>query len=308
MSKVLLTGCSGFIGSHLSRFLIEKGFEVVGVDNFITGSESNTIDLKSSFTLINHDISEPLDIKESFDYVLHFASPASPIDYGEFPLQTLKAGSFGTYNALEITRKNNAVFFLASTSEVYGDPETNPQTELYWGNVNPIGPRSCYDEAKRYAESLTVNYHKTYGMDVKIARIFNTFGPSMRKKDGRVIPNFITQALRGEPLSVYGDGSQTRSFCYISDMIKGLYALMTSSENNPVNLGNPDERSILELSETILKISESESKLEFKDLPKDDPKTRRPDISKAKKVLNWTPEVSTEEGIKKTVEWFKEVL
>ena len=304
MKKALLTGCSGFIGSHLSEFLIGKGFEVVGVDNFVTGRKENTGGLKENFRLLERDVSEPLNLEESFDWVLHFASPASPADYAEFPVQTLKAGSFGTWNALEAARKNKAKFFLASTSEVYGDPEVSPQTEVYWGNVNPVGPRSCYDEAKRYSESLTVNYGRAYGMGVRIARIFNTFGPKMRAGDGRVIPNFINQALKNRPLTVYGDGSQTRSFCYISDLIKGVWALMNSEESGPVNLGNPDEKTVLELADLVLELTKSRSRKEFRPLPEDDPKKRCPDISKAGKVLNWKPEVSTEEGLRKTVEWF----
>src|SRR3989338_2279746 len=261
MKTVLVTGGAGFIGSHLCRFLLGKGCKVIAVDNFVTGSASSINDLKGngSFSILNHDISLPLKIADDVDFVLHFASPASPVDYSELPIQTLKVGALGTHNALGIARAKKAVFLLASTSEVYGDPLVHPQPESYWGNVNPIGPRGVYDEAKRFAEALTIAYRKVNKMDTKIARIFNTFGPNMRKRDGRVVPNFITQALDGKPLTVYGDGKQTRSFCYISDLIDGIYRLMLSGVNEPVNIGNPEEHTILELADMIIKIAGSSS-------------------------------------------------
>lgn len=306
MKTVLITGGAGFIGSHLCRFLLAKGYKVICVDNFLTGSAANIEDFKgnSSFTLINHDISVPLDAEGKVDFVLHFASPASPADYSQLPIQTLKVGALGTHNALGISRAKKAVFLLASTSEVYGDPQVHPQPESYWGNVNSVGPRGVYDEAKRFAEALTMAYFHTHKMDTKIARIFNTYGPGMRKRDGRAVPNFIMQSTNGKPLTVYGDGSQTRSFCYISDMVEGIYKLMLSDVNEPVNLGNPDEHTILELAAMIKKLSGSNSEIVFKPLPVDDPKTRCPDITKAKSLLKWQPKVKTEEGLKKTIEWF----
>ncbi len=308
MKTVVVTGGAGFIGSHLCRFLLGKGYRVIAVDNFLTGSEENVADLRgnSSFALINHDICLPLVIDEDIHYILHFASPASPIDYAELPIQTLKVGALGTHNALGIARAKKAVFLLASTSEVYGDPLVHPQPESYWGNVNPIGPRGVYDEAKRFAEALTIAYRKVNRMDTKIARIFNTFGPQMRKRDGRVVPNFITQALASQPLTVYGDGKQTRSFCYISDLIDGICRLMLSGVNEPVNIGNPEEHTILELAGMVKRLTGSGSRLSFRPLPVDDPKTRCPDISKAKALLGWQPEVSAEEGLKKTIEWFRD--
>jgi len=307
MKTVLITGGAGFIGSHLCRFLLEKSYRVVCVDNFLTGDASNVDDIRTNpnFKLITHDISLPLEVNEDIDYVLHFASPASPVDYAQLPIQTLKVGSMGTHNALGIARSKKAVFMLASTSEVYGDPLVHPQKESYWGNVNPIGPRGVYDEAKRFAEALTMAYHSAHGMDTKIARIFNTYGPQMRKKDGRAVPNFITQSLANQSITVYGDGKQTRSFCYISDLIEGIYRLMLSDVNSPVNLGNSDEYTVLELANKIIKLSGSGSEITFKPLPVDDPKTRCPDISMAKQVLKWEPKVSIDEGLKKTIEWFK---
>jgi len=307
MKTVLITGGAGFIGSHLAKFLLEKNYRVLAVDNFLTGANANIEDIKGNpnFELINHDISLPLEVKEDVDFVLHFASPASPVDYSQLPIQTLKVGALGTHNALGIARAKKAVFVLASTSEVYGDPLVHPQPESYWGNVNPIGPRGVYDEAKRFAEALTMAYHKVHKIDTKIARIFNTFGPQMRKKDGRAVPNFITQALANEPVTVYGDGLQTRSFCYISDMIEGLYKLMLSDVNEPVNIGNPDEHTILDLAKKIINFSGSRSEMVFKALPVDDPKTRCPNITKAKTLLEWQPKIGVDEGLKKTIEWFR---
>jgi len=307
MKTVLITGGAGFIGSHLSRFLIEKGYKVIAVDNFITGSKENVADLITgdNFSLIEHDISKPLEIDQPVDYVLHFASPASPVDYLEFPIQTLKVGALGTHNALGIAKAKNAVFLLASTSEVYGDPLVHPQTESYWGNVNPIGPRGVYDESKRYAEAMTMAYHTYHNLNTKIVRIFNTYGPNMRKKDGRVVPNFLSQALDNEPLTVYGDGKQTRSFCYVSDLIEGIYKLMLSEFHEPVNLGNPEEYTILQFAEKIKSLTEKDLQIVFKELPVDDPKSRCPDISRAKKHLDWAPKVSVDEGLKKTIAWFR---
>ncbi|MAG15572.1 NAD-dependent dehydratase [Candidatus Woesearchaeota archaeon] len=307
MKTVLITGGTGFIGSHFAKFLLEKGYRVIAVDNFLTSNESNIKDIKENpnFKLINHDISLPLEIDEDVHYLLHFASPASPVDYSQLPIQTLKVGALGTHNALGIARAKNAVFMLASTSEVYGDPLVHPQPESYWGNVNPTGPRGVYDEAKRFAEAMTIAYHKIHKIDIKIARIFNTFGPKMRKKDGRAVPNFITQALANQPVTVYGDGSQTRSFCYISDLIEGLYKLMLSDVNEPVNIGNPNEYTILDLAKKIIQLSGSTSEIVFKDLPVDDPKTRCPNITKAKTILEWQPTIGVDEGLTKTIEWFR---
>jgi dTDP-glucose 4,6-dehydratase len=308
METVLITGGAGFIGSHLCDFLIVKGYRVICVDNFLTGSEKNVSQLKANpnFKLIVHDITIPLEIGEKIDYVLHLASAASPIDYMRYPIQTLKVGSLGTHNALGIAKSKNAVFLLASTSEIYGDPLVHPQPESYWGNVNTIGPRGVYDEAKRFGEAITMAYHRTHKLNTKIARIFNTYGPRMRKKDGRVVPNFIMQALGNDPLTVYGDGSQTRSFCYISDMVEGLYQLMVSNTNDPVNLGNPEEYSILDFAKKIIKLTGTKSKIAYEPLPVDDPKSRRPDITRARTILKWEPKVAVDEGLKKTIQWFKE--
>jgi len=307
MKTVLITGGAGFIGSHLCDFLLKRGYFVICMDNYITGKKDNLKHLLNNpnFKLAEQDITKHIDIKEDLDYVLHFASPASPIDYQKIPIQTLKAGSLGTHNLLGLAKAKNAKFFLASTSEVYGDPLVHPQPESYYGNVNPVGPRSSYDEAKRFAEAITVTYHNVHRVDTKIARIFNTYGPRMRKDDGRVVPNFINQALSGKPITVFGDGKQTRSFCYISDLIEGIYKLMVSDINEPVNLGNPDEKTIMEFAEIILKLTNSKSKIIFKPLPENDPKTRCPDITKAKKLLTWQPKVSLEEGLKKTIEYFQ---
>ena len=307
MKTVLITGGAGFIGSHLCDLLLKKGFRVICVDNFITGSKNNIKHLKSNknFKLINHDISKHIIINEPLDYVLHFASPASPIDYQKIPIQTLKVGSLGTHNTLGLALAKKAKYMLASTSEVYGDPLVNPQPETYWGNVNPIGPRGCYDEAKRFAEALTMAYHRIHKLDTRIVRIFNTYGPRMRKDDGRVVPNFITQALNNKPMTVYGDGKQTRSFCYVNDLIEGIYKLMTSKINEPINLGNPDEHTILEFAKMIRNLTQSKSEIMFKSLPADDPHVRCPDIIKAKKLLGWQPKFELKEGLKRAIEWFR---
>ncbi len=310
MKKVLITGGAGFIGSHLCERLLKAGFEVICMDNLITGKKENIAHLLNNrdFNFIQHDVSRYIDVKESLDYILHFASPASPIDYQLYPIQTLKVGSLGTHNALGLAKAKGAVFLLASTSEVYGDPLVNPQKEDYWGNVNCVGPRGVYDEAKRFAEAITLAYHRTHKIETKIARIFNTFGERMRKDDGRVVPNFITQALHNRPLTVYGKGSQTRSFCYVDDLVNGICKLILSELNEPVNLGNPNEMTVLELAKAIIKLSNSRSKIVHKPLPIDDPKVRCPDIKKAKSNLAWTPQVSLEEGLIKTITWFKNTL
>jgi len=306
MKTVLVTGGSGFIGSHLCEFLSSKNFKVISMDNLITGTLENIGHLKTNknFTFINHDVSEHIVVDEPLDFVLHFASPASPVDYQKKPIQTLKVGSLGTHNTLGLALAKKAKYILASTSEVYGDPLVNPQPEDYWGNVNPIGVRGCYDEAKRFSEALTMAYHRVHKVDTKIARIFNTYGPRMRKEDGRVVPNFITQALKNEPITVYGDGKQTRSFCYVSDLIGGIYNLMMSDINEPINLGNSEEHTILEFAELIKKLTNSKSKIEFDPLPTDDPHVRCPDITRAKKELRWEPKVSLKEGLSKTINHF----
>ena len=304
--KILLTGGAGFIGSHLCDFLLEKGHYVICVDNLLTGDIKNIKhNLQNKrFEFIKHDVTKPLKISGKIDYILHFASPASPVDYMNYPLETLDVGSLGTKNLLELARKKKAKFLLASTSEVYGDPKVSPQSEEYFGNVNPIGPRSVYDEAKRFAEALTSAYVREKLVDARIVRIFNTYGPRMGLDDGRVVPNFIKQALTGQALTVYGDGSQTRSFCYVSDMVSGIYKLMYTKTAGPINIGNPKELKVNEFANVILKLTGSRSKIAYKPLPQDDPKQRMPDISKAKKELDWEPKVGLEEGIKKTIEWF----
>src|SRR5690554_136925 len=307
MEKVLITGAAGFLGSHLCDKFINEGFHVIGMDNFITGEIKNISHLldNPSFQFIEHDVTEFIEIEGNLDYILHFASPASPIDYLKIPIQTLKVGSLGTHNLLGLAKEKNARILIASTSEVYGDPLVHPQTEEYFGNVNTIGPRGVYDEAKRFQESITMAYHRTHGLDTRIARIFNTYGPRMRLNDGRVIPAFIGQALRGEDLTVFGDGLQTRSFCYVDDQIDGLYRLLLSDFHLPVNIGNPGEITILDFAKEIVKLTGTDQKIVFKPLPEDDPLQREPDISKAKKILGWEPKVSREEGMKKTYEYFK---
>ena len=305
--NILITGGAGFIGSHLVETFLAMDNRVICVDNFITGSMDNIMPFfkNKNFELIEHDITKHLDIEGRIDYIFHFASPASPIDYLELPIQTLKVGALGTHNALGIAKKKNSVFLSASTSEVYGDPLVHPQNEEYWGNVNPIGPRGVYDEAKRFAEALILAYHRTHGIDTKLVRIFNTFGPRMRKKDGRAVPNFINQALNNEPVTVYGDGSQTRSFGYIDDLIDGIIKLALSDCNSPVNIGNPNEVSLIDLAKKIIELTGSKSEIVFKELPIDDPKVRQPDINKAKTLLNWTPKVSLDDALKNTIDWFK---
>ena len=309
MSKkvVLITGGAGFIGSHLCDWFIKRDFKVIALDNLVTGSMDNIAHLKKnkSFKFIKHDISKPIKIPGKIDYVLNFASPASPIDYLNLSIQTMKVGALGTHNALGIALAKGATFFQASTSEVYGDPLEHPQKESYWGNVNPIGPRGVYDEAKRFAEALTLAYKKVHKMDVKIIRIFNTYGPRMRLKDGRVVPNFIDQILHGKPLSIYGDGKQTRSFCYVDDLVDGITKLLFSKLTGPVNIGNPREFTMNEFAQLVIKVHGGKAKLVYEPLPKDDPKQRKPDITLARKELKWEPKVQLEEGIATTIEWFK---
>ena len=309
MPRTLVTGGAGFLGSHLCEYLLNKGHEVVCMDNLITGSKDNISHIKSEqFQFVEHNVSEFINLEGELDYILHFASPASPIDYLELSIQTLKVGALGTHNALGLAKEKKAVFFLASTSEVYGDPLIHPQPEDYWGNVNPIGPRGVYDEAKRFAEAITMAYHRAHGINTKIIRIFNTYGPRMRINDGRAIPNFLKQALTGEDLTIYGDGSQTRSFCYVSDLVEGTYRLLTSDQNYPINIGNPNEMTIREMADKILQATNSKSKIIHVPLPEDDPKIRQPDITRAKKYLNWGPVVGLDEGLQSTLKYFKEQL
>jgi dTDP-glucose 4,6-dehydratase len=307
---VVITGGAGFLGSHLCDKLIDEGFRVICLDNLITGNIKNIAHLSEdkNFQFIKHNVTRYIGIKGKVDYVLHFASPASPVDYLKFPIPTLKVGSLGTHNALGLAKVKKAVFLLASTSEVYGDPLVHPQPEEYWGHVNPIGMRGCYDESKRFAEAITMAYHRMHCLDTKIVRIFNTYGPRMRINDGRVVPNFIYQAFNNKPLTIYGKGTQTRSFCYISDLIEGIYRMMLSrGVSTPVNIGNPREFSILELAKLVLSLVHTKSRIIFKPLPEDDPKQRRPDISKAKKLLRWQPVIEVEDGLAKTIDWFTPV-
>jgi len=305
--KILISGGAGFIGSYLCDYFINQNSEVICIDNFITGQEQNIEHLRKNpkFQLIRTDVSEPIEIKDKIDKILHFASPASPKDYLRYPIQTLKTNAYGTLNLLELALKNNAVFLLASSSEVYGDPLIHPQPEKYWGNVNPIGPRAVYDESKRFAETLTITYHRELKLIVRIARIFNTYGPRMRLDDGRIVPNLICQAMRNEPLTIYGDGKQTRSFCYISDMINGIIKLLNSNIAKPVNLGNPDELTILKFAHLVLEITSSKNSIIYLPLPQDDPKRRKPDITLAQKHLDWSPEIKLLHGLKQTIAWFK---
>ena len=310
MTTSVVTGGAGFLGSHLCERLIAEGHRVICIDNFLTGQHRNLAHLvaHSDFRILEHDVSQPFEISEPVDYVLHFASPASPIDYLELPIQTLKVGSLGTHNALGVARAKGARLLLASTSEVYGDPLVHPQPETYWGNVNPVGPRGVYDEAKRFAEAMVMAYHRYHGMETRIVRIFNTFGPRMRPRDGRVVPAFIQQALTGEPLTVFGDGSQTRSFCYVDDLIEGIYRLLLSDRSEPTNIGNPREMTILEFGQHILELTGGDSAIEHRPLPVDDPKTRQPDIAIAREHLGWEPRVPLDEGLVKTIEYFRQLL
>lgn len=305
--RILVTGAAGFLGSHLSRYLLAKGHSVIGLDNFITGNIENIKDLfgNEKFSFTKYDVTNYLHVPGKLDAVMHFASPASPIDYLKHPIPTLKVGALGTHKALGLAKDKKAIFMIASTSEVYGDPQVNPQHEGYWGNVNPIGPRGVYDEAKRFAEAMTMAYHRYHGVQARLLRIFNTYGPNMRLRDGRAVPNFMVQALNNKPITVYGDGSQTRSLCYVSDLIEGIYRLLRSGHNGPVNIGNPHEITLLELAQAVKKITGSRSRIIFRPLPTDDPKVRRPDISKARKLLKWEPKVGLEEGLKKTVAYFR---
>jgi dTDP-glucose 4,6-dehydratase len=306
----IVTGGGGFLGSHLCDRFIKEGMEVICIDNFLTGRIENIEHLFSNpcFKFIKHDVTNFIHVPGKVDYVMHFASPASPIDYLQLPIQTLKVGSLGTHKALGLAKEKNAVFLLASTSEVYGDPLIHPQREDYWGNVNPIGPRGVYDEAKRFAEAITMAYHRYHKLETRIVRIFNTYGTRMRLDDGRALPAFISQALKGEDITVFGDGSQTRSFCYVSDLIEGIYQLLLSNESMPVNIGNPNEVTIEEFAKEVIRLTNSKSKIIYKELPVDDPKVRQPDITRAKTILNWEPKVSREQGLKLTLEYFKKEL
>ena len=309
MPRVVITGAAGFIGSHLSEALLDRNYSVVGIDNLLTGDIDNIAHLSSrDFLFIKHDVTNYITVDGPVDFVFHWASPASPIDYLDFPIPTLKVGALGTHNALGLAKAKGARFILASTSEVYGDPLEHPQEESYWGNVNPIGPRGVYDEAKRFAEAMTTAYHRYHGIDTKIVRIFNTYGPRMRVRDGRAIPNFISQALCDEEVTVYGKGDQTRSFCYISDLVTGLVALAESDVNSPVNIGNPTEMTILQLAENIIKATNSSSRIVHKGLPTDDPQIRQPDITRARTLLNWEPIVPIDAGLSTTIKYFREKL
>ena len=305
--RILVTGAAGFLGSHLCQRLLDEGHDVIGMDNFVTGHPQNMSALfeNTRFHFVQHDVTNFVYVEGPLDAVMHFASPASPIDYLELPIQTLKVGSLGTHKTLGLAKAKNARYFLASTSEVYGDPLMNPQPESYWGNVNPVGPRGVYDEAKRFAEAMTMAYHRYHGLDVRIVRIFNTYGPAMRPHDGRVVSNFIRQALSGEPLTVYGNGQQTRSFCYVADEIDGIYRLLMSDWVGPLNIGNPDEMTVMQLAEVVLELTESASPIEIRPLPQDDPQVRRPMIDKAREVLGWSPQVSLRSGLAKTIEYFR---
>ncbi len=305
--RVVITGAAGFIGSHLSEALLDRGASVVGIDNLLTGDLANIAHLRDrDFQFIRHDVTHYIDVEGPVDYVLHWASPASPIDYLELPIPTLKVGALGTHKALGLAKAKKATFLLASTSEVYGDPLEHPQKETYWGNVNPIGPRGVYDEAKRFAEAMTVAYRRFHGVNTKIVRIFNTYGPRMRVNDGRAVPAFMSQALRNEDVTVFGDGTQTRSFCYVSDLVAGILKLMEAPVNDPVNIGNPQELTVEQIARLIIKMTGSKSRIIYKPLPEDDPKVRQPDITRARTLLGWEPKVSLEEGLAKTIEYFRQ--
>jgi dTDP-glucose 4,6-dehydratase len=308
--RAVITGGAGFLGSHLCDKLLTNGWEVLSLDNLVTGADQNLSHLRAEarFRAERHDVSRYIEVPGHVDYVLHFASPASPVDYAKLPIQTLKVGALGTHNTLGLALAKKAKYFLASTSECYGDPQISPQPETYWGNVNPIGPRGVYDEAKRFAEAMTMAYHRYHGLDTHIVRIFNTYGPRMRLNDGRALPNFIYQALTGQPITVYGDGSQTRSFCYVSDLVEGIYRLMQSEDHWPTNIGNPQEITILEFAERVKALTGSASPIIFQPLPQDDPKQRCPDITKAKKLLGWEPKVPLAEGLRLTLDYFKQQL
>ena len=310
MARVAITGGAGFIGSHLCQSFLERGHEVLCIDNLLTGSRENVAAFLSHdrFSFLDHDVSRFIQVDGAVDMLLHFASPASPVDYLELPIPTLKVGSLGTHNALGLAKAKKAIFFLASTSEVYGDPLVKPQTEDYWGNVNPVGPRGVYDEAKRFAEAMTMAYHRYHGLNTRIVRIFNTYGPRMRMKDGRVVPNFITQAMKGEALTVYGKGTQTRSFLYIDDLIRGIHRLLETDYHLPVNLGNPHEITVLDFAKKVLGLTGSKSSIVYKPLPEDDPQVRQPDISRAKELLGWKPQVPLEAGLTKTIQYFSDRL
>jgi dTDP-glucose 4,6-dehydratase len=305
--RVLVTGGAGFIGSHLCDFLLAKGCEVVCMDNLLTGSTDNIAHIRDPhFQFVKHDVTNYIVVDGALDYVLHFASPASPVDYLELPIQTLKVGALGTHKALGVAKARGARFLLASTSEVYGDPLVHPQPETYWGNVNPVGPRGVYDEAKRFAEAMTMAYHRFHGVDTRIVRIFNTYGSRMRLSDGRAVPTFIRQALRGEPMTVNGDGSQTRSFCHVADLVDGIWRLMQSTVTDPVNIGNPREMTLLDLAKRVIRLSGAPSEIVFTPLPADDPKVRQPDITRARRELGWEPSVDVEEGLRQTLDWYRD--
>jgi dTDP-glucose 4,6-dehydratase len=307
MARYLITGGAGFIGSHLCETFLGQGHDVICMDNYSTGAQQNIAGFAANrrFTFMDHNVSRYIEVQQPLDFVLHFASPASPVDYLELPIPTLKVGSLGTHNALGLAKAKNAVFLLASTSEVYGDPLVRPQHEEYWGNVNPVGPRGVYDEAKRFAEALTMAYHRYHGLDTRIVRIFNTYGPRMRMQDGRVVPNFILQALKEEPLTVYGQGEQTRSFQYVDDLVAGIGRLLESGEHYPVNIGNPHEMTVLQFAKKILELTGSKSEIAYRTLPQDDPQVRQPDITKARTLLKWEPKVDLDEGLKKTIDYFR---
>jgi dTDP-glucose 4,6-dehydratase len=306
MSRIVITGAAGFIGSHLSETLLDRGHSVIGIDNLLTGDTANIAHLAGrDFTSIKHDVTNYINVEGPVDVVLHWASPASPIDYLELPIPTLKVGALGTHKALGLAKAKNARFVIASTSEVYGDPLEHPQKETYWGNVNPIGPRGVYDEAKRFAEAMTTAYHRYHGLDAKLVRIFNTYGPRMRLRDGRAVPAFMSQALTGEDVTIFGTGQQTRSFCYVTDLVDGIIRLMESNINDPVNIGNPQEMTIEEIARMIIKLTGSKSRLVYRPLPEDDPKVRQPDITRARTLLGWEPKVGLEEGLTRTLEYFR---